>query len=243
MNLRTRGGPQQPGGSRTDARRFYEEEYFKEAEIGKGPLLHYDFLCKRLGVGARDRVLDVACGTGNWLFATSRKTDGITGVDISETALKVCSQLMPEGSFVKANAVSLPFEDTSFNLVTCLGALEHFPDISAALQEISRVGEQGARFLFCIPNANFLARRLGLFQGTEQEAVREVVLNLPRWENLFEQAGFVVKTRWRDLHFFNVEWLFRHGWLRFPVRLAKAVATGVMPVKWQYQVYYLCRKR
>jgi ubiquinone/menaquinone biosynthesis C-methylase UbiE len=58
------------------------------------------------------RTLDVACGTG---FLTRHLQGGIVGIDASERMLAIAQERVPEGEFLVADALDLPFDDLSFN--------------------------------------------------------------------------------------------------------------------------------
>ena len=127
------------------------------------------------------QVLDVACGVGNWLLACKQLGASTSGVDLSERAIAACKSVMPEGDFYAGPAESLPFEDERFDVVTCLGSLEHFVDPGNALKEMLRVAKDNATFLLLVPNADFLTRRLGFFTGTDQVDAKEEVRTLDEW--------------------------------------------------------------
>ena len=137
-------------------------------------------------------------------------------------------------------AEQLPFGDRQFDVVSCLGALEHFVDPQAALREMVRVAKPGAVFILLVPNAGFLPLRLGLYSGTQQADIREEVRSLFEWRELFDRAGLRVRYRWRDLHVISPSWIFRGPWYAWPVRAAQAFALPFWPLDWQYQVYHLC---
>jgi SAM-dependent methyltransferase len=148
---------------------------------------------------------------------------------------------LPGGDFHCGPAESLPFDDHGFDLVTCMGSLEHFLDKPKALEEMRRVAKPDARFVILVPNAGFLTRRLRLYGGTEQVTAREDVLELAAWRQLFEASGLRVIERWRDLHPLSWAWI-RHGNpFTWPVRAAQALALTVWPIAWQYQVYHYCQ--
>lgn len=218
---------------------FYQDHYYAEAHAARPPSWHLRRLARRLvGRDGMD-VLDVACGTGEWLRAAADRGARVAGIDIAAKAVAVASHQMPEGRFANGVAEQLPWAERSFDLVTCLGALEHFPDKNAALREMHRVLRGHGRVLVLVPNAGFLTRRLGLFRGTEQVAVREDVLSLAAWKALFESNGFCLERRWRDLHVLSRDWLMRRGWIGLLPRLVQALALVVWPLAWQYQVYHL----
>ena len=127
--------------------------------------------------------------------------------------------------------------------MTCLGSLEHFIEPENALREMMRVAKPDARFLLLVPNAGFLPRKLGLYGGTHQVKVREVVRSLHEWNALFERAGLIIETRWRDLHVLSLEWIGLHGWKEWFPRCMQALMLPLWPMRWQYQVYHLCRRR
>jgi SAM-dependent methyltransferase len=150
--------------------------------------------------------------------------------------------MLPQGEFYVGAAESLPFEDGRFAIVTCMGSLEHFSDKPQALREMIRVAQADAKFLILVPNAGFATRRLGLFRGTLQTAVREDVYPLSKWESIFREGGLEVVARWRDLHVLSRNWILQKNPLLWPLRAAQATALAIWPMSWQYQIYHLCRK-
>jgi ubiquinone/menaquinone biosynthesis C-methylase UbiE len=60
------------------------------------------------------RTLDVACGTG---FLTRHLNGEITGLDQSARMLETARERMPEATFVRGDALQLPFPDDSFDRV------------------------------------------------------------------------------------------------------------------------------
>jgi SAM-dependent methyltransferase len=221
-------------------RKFYDGEYYGANAAVKPLSWHYKAVARRLGDPQGKQVLDIACGTGDWLAYFEERGGQISGIDISERAVEVCNSRFDKGEFVVGPAEELPFDDSHFDLITCMGSLEHFVDPDAALQEMRRVAKPDAKFLILVPNAGFLPRRLGLYAGTQQVKVREVVRSLEEWQELLQRSGLSVVERWRDLHVMTMGWICSEGWLRAPLRAAQAVALSIWPMRWQYQVYHLC---
>ncbi|MEP7044251.1 MAG: class I SAM-dependent methyltransferase [Dokdonella sp.] len=226
-------------------RDYYDDEYYQgKGSAPEGALpWHYRVIARRLGDLRERAVLDVACGSGEWLGLLAGLGAKPAGIDISTRAIEMCRQRFVEGEFAVGPAESLPFADASFDLVTCMGSLEHFLDPDAALREMLRVAKPAAQFLLLVPNAGFLTRRLGLYGGTGQTRVQEVVRTLDGWKALFENAGMRVTARWRDLHMLTAEWILRDGTLRALPRLAQAALLPLWPLGWQYQVHHLCVRR
>jgi SAM-dependent methyltransferase len=223
-----------------DVRDFYDTVYYGNgASHGQLPW-HVRSIANRLRpVRGRD-VLDIACGTGQWLGEMRQRGARVAGIDISSRAVEQCRMRLPDADIHEGVAESLPFADGRFDLVTCLGSLEHFLDQPKALDEMRRVAKPDAQFLILVPNAGFLSRRLGLYRGTGQVAIRETVRSLAEWSALLADAGLRVDVRWRDLHPLGREWIMHGPAIRWPLRAAQALALAVWPVAWQYQVYFLC---
>ena len=224
-------------------KQFYDDEYYGTLLRDHGLPWHYAVVASRLGELDGTSVLDVACGIGDWLALLKSRGSDVHGVDLSDRAIEICKRRFPGDDFRVSPAEMLPFADASFDLITCLGSLEHFVEPETALREMLRVARPNARLLLLVPNADFLPRRLGLYGGTHQVKVREVVRTLEEWTALFERAGLVVDTRWRDLHVLSLEWIGLRGWKQWLPRFAQAVMLPIWPMRWQYQVYHLCRRR
>lgn len=224
-------------------RDFYDREYYARPDCVTSLGWHSRVVAARLGSLRGKRVLDIACGTGEWLAELQRRGATPSGIDISTRAVDHCRLVLPGADIRLGVAERLPFRDASFDLVTCMGSLEHFLDQPRALAEMRRVGIDDARFLILVPNAGFLTRRLGLYQGTQQVAVRETVRSLSEWQALISTAGMTVTDRWRDLHPLAPSWIKSGPWYSLPLRAAQACALAVWPLAWQYQVYFLCEAR
>jgi ubiquinone/menaquinone biosynthesis C-methylase UbiE len=106
-----------------------------------------------LGLGERDRVLDVACGPGNFSreFAQAVAPDGlVVGIDASPTMLtRGAQELRRRGpanlALVRGDATRMPFRDASFDAACCFAALHLFAEPFEALDEMRRVLAPGGR--------------------------------------------------------------------------------------------------
>jgi len=221
---------------------FYDDVYYVNADKPLQGNAHLEKLRKKINIAADDAILDVACGLGEWLHVCHGAGARVAGVDLAERAIEYCRKHMPDGEFHAGPAEQLPFADATFDVVSCLGSLEHFVEPVGALREMARVAKPDARFLILVPNADFLTRKLGLFGGTNQKDAKQVVRTLAEWEALFGAAGLQVTARWKDLHVLSWRWIAMNGWLAAPVRAMQALALPLWPLRWQYQVYFLCER-
>ncbi|MDO8506893.1 MAG: class I SAM-dependent methyltransferase [Candidatus Limnocylindria bacterium] len=125
---------------------------------------------------AGQRVLDVACGGGYLLMEAERRGLVTSGIDIADAALAKARRFAPKSELRQGDAEALPYADASFDIVTCLGSLEHFLRPPVALEEIRRVLAPGGRAIIVVPNQWFaydVARGwlegVGLSHGQESE--------------------------------------------------------------------------
>lgn len=220
-----------------DIRAFYDKVYYKDAAANRPVSGHLRRMARKF-IRPGDRVLDIACGTGEWLMAATDRGATPYGIDLSARAIDICRENMPAGTFHCGPAEHLPFHDIQFDVITCLGSLEHFLDPVAAVREMVRLSKPGTRFIILVPNSGFLTRRLGLYRGTYQTAAKEVVRSLDEWNAIFEAGGLSTTRRWKDLHVLSWSWCTSQGWPQAALRILQALALPFWPLAWQYQVYH-----
>lgn len=225
-------------------RAFYDNEYYaKDVDQQHKLPWHCRLAARELSLVHGGDVLDVACGTGAWLGQfSSMGARSISGIDLSARAIDAARVAYPGGDFRTGPAEVLPFADASFDVVTCMGSLEHFVDKPSALREMLRVARPRAEFLLLVPNAGFLSRRIGVYGGTHQVKVKEDVMSLDEWATLFASVGLMVRRRRRDLHPLSWRWITHGKWLTWPIRAVQAILLALWPVAWQYQVYHYAQR-
>lgn len=86
-------------------------------------------------------VLDVGCGAGRFLDAASQSDGQIVGIDISSAidAAKANLEGRQNVHFVQASIYDLPFRPGTFDLVYCIGVIQHTPDPAASLVSIANM--------------------------------------------------------------------------------------------------------
>ncbi len=92
-----------------------------------------------VGVGAEDRVLDLACGTGDLLEMAGRRGASAIGVDLAMGMLRAGRSRLPRHAFVQGDAAALPLRDGSFSVVACGFAFRNFVSVPGVLAEFARV--------------------------------------------------------------------------------------------------------
>jgi SAM-dependent methyltransferase len=112
-------------------------------------------LVEAAGVRSRERVLDLACGTGvvTRLVATRVGPGGrAVGLDLNPGMLAVARAASAGApiEWLEGSAIQMPAPDGSFEAVVCQQGFQFFPDRPAALREIRRVLVPGARVALAV---------------------------------------------------------------------------------------------
>jgi demethylmenaquinone methyltransferase/2-methoxy-6-polyprenyl-1,4-benzoquinol methylase len=97
---------------------------------------------RALGLPAGSRVLDLACGTGDFLRILTRAGLRPFGLDLSWGMLRANQTGAP---LAQANAASLPVATGGVDGITCGYALRNFTDLVPAFEEFARVVRPGGR--------------------------------------------------------------------------------------------------
>lgn len=120
-----------------------------------------ELLASRLGLADATNVLDVGCGVGHWsatLAPHLSRASRLIGVDATETLLARARSRLTDFfpadrlELHHARAERLPFDDESFDFVTCQTLLIHLADPLAAVREMRRVTRHGGTILAVEPH-------------------------------------------------------------------------------------------
>jgi demethylmenaquinone methyltransferase/2-methoxy-6-polyprenyl-1,4-benzoquinol methylase len=98
-----------------------------------------------IGVGAEDRVVDLACGTGDLAELARRRGARVLGVDYAPRMLLGARLRGIDAAWVQADGAALPLPDGCVSAVTCGFALRNFTSLVDVLGEVARVLEPGGR--------------------------------------------------------------------------------------------------
>ena len=153
-------------------------------------------------------VLDVACGTGDMVLELVKRGCTVTGIDLSEEMLAIAerksrdtarrvrsrgnglSRTRHAVSLQKADAEHLPFEDDSFDAVTCAFGVRNFVHLEQGLSEMLRVLKPGGRMMILElatpdsaiirPFYNLYTKRIIPWLGSRIAGSREAYTYLPQ---------------------------------------------------------------
>ncbi len=89
-------------------------------------------------------MLDVACGTGQWLLHFQQAGSEVFGCDACDEMLSEATRKSSlRGRVTRADAESIPFRNSIADLVLCSVALGYFRDIQRVFREFARASKPG----------------------------------------------------------------------------------------------------
>ncbi len=124
---------------------------------GLGPHIFEDYgreIARRAADRGAKRVLELAAGTGivsRYLRDALPSEVELTVTDLNPPMLEVARNKFNGADrveFQPADAMDLPFDDNSFDLIVCQFGVMFFPDRPAAFSEARRVLRPGGHYLF-----------------------------------------------------------------------------------------------
>jgi demethylmenaquinone methyltransferase/2-methoxy-6-polyprenyl-1,4-benzoquinol methylase len=98
-----------------------------------------------IDIGPRDRVVDLACGTGDLAQLASARGARVVAVDFARQMLQGARRRGVDAHLVQADGVSLPLPDGWATGVTCGFAMRNFVALSEVFREVARVLGPGGR--------------------------------------------------------------------------------------------------
>ena len=102
-----------------------------------------------LGLGAGMRVLDIGCGSGEFVALAAELGADTSGIDAAEGMLAVARRRAPAADLRAGPMESLPWPDGTFDAVTAFNALQFAADFRTALAEAARVTRPGGHIAIC----------------------------------------------------------------------------------------------
>jgi SAM-dependent methyltransferase len=166
------------------------DPHWSYAPIYQKKLAWVDGLVDKIPRSAR--ILDAGAGEGALVERYREKGYHVVGVDSAYESPHVR----------RADLLSLPFDDSSFDVVFCLDVLEHLELLSQAkaLCEIARVTKKDGKLVLSVPNLAHLHSRLRFFLTgnlTRTSAVERHPGDRPLAEylELLKNSGFEIERR------------------------------------------------
>jgi SAM-dependent methyltransferase len=170
----------------------------KPARVGGRSGLYYAAL-KQAVPHSEGRLLDIGCGTGNFIKAMRRLGYQVDGVEISPEAAAIANAQLTEGDHAPVVCGVLEdaqYPDASFDVVTLWHVIEHLPDPAKTLREIRRVLKPNGRCVIQTPKLDSPEAKLFGKYWAGLDSPRHLwIFTDSTLERLAKDAGLSVERR------------------------------------------------
>lgn len=216
---------------------------FKLFDVQSGAS-YYSRMIDYLEIVPYSKLLDVGCSFGALLQIAANRGTLTWGVDVARNAVEVAKCSLNTSKIILANAEYLPFEDSFFDYITCIGTLEHVSNINAAIKEIARTIKVSGKTLIVVPNIPIYEKIKNVFRKAEAELkatdqLNEQVFFLPEWKKRLEENGLKVLKVYKDNH----TWLKKKNSLDDWLRILRRAIRKILPIYFSYQFIFICIKK
>jgi ubiquinone/menaquinone biosynthesis C-methylase UbiE len=145
------------------------------------------------------QALDIATGGGHTALKFAPYVAHVTVTDLTQRMLEQAQAFITSQvdnvSFKVADAEDLPFEDKTFDLVTCRIAPHHFPDAAKFVRESARVLKAGGLFLLqdqLLSENKAIADVIESFEKLRDPSHHQA-FPLSQWLAMFESAKLSIE--------------------------------------------------
>lgn len=192
----------EPQKQKERSRDYFEKisSHYSDTYVGRYTEPMHDDLMQELAGRSFETLLDVGCGNGIFLSMVLKKFGvKVSGIDISPGMIERSKELLGDRADLRVgDSEHLPWEDGSFDIVTCIASFHHYPSPEPVLREMRRVLRSGGSVMIADPWApeplRFFANLIIRSRFNRGGDVR--VYSREEMEELLEKCGFD-SVKWR----------------------------------------------
>jgi len=122
-------------------------------------------MAKEMDLQPADDLLDIGCGPGGLLTEQASHVRFVAGLDISDLSLGMARQSLADritagtAEIVKGDAMTLPWEDGRFSVVSSMNCPEFVPEPARAVREMYQVLRPGGRAFLTVDHRSLSSTR------------------------------------------------------------------------------------
>ncbi len=98
------------------------------------------------------KILDIGCGTGDFLHAVKKEDWNVVGIEPNESARQIAISKVGKDIYDTDHLMSLPSD--TFDIITLWHVLEHLPKLEEHIQLIKSLLKENGTLIVAVPNYN-----------------------------------------------------------------------------------------
>ncbi|MDC3005246.1 class I SAM-dependent methyltransferase [Candidatus Pelagibacter sp.] len=165
-----------------------------------------DFFIKKYKITSSNSILDIGCGSGAFLLPFYKKKINCTGIDYSNSLIKVCNKIMPKAKFYNTEAKNIKkLKKNKYDFIFLASVLQYFPSsdyFKKVINGIKLLSDNNTKiFILDIPDKKkfknwkkYVVNNIGLRGYMMQySALKHHSYNKARLKNILKKEKFNVK--------------------------------------------------
>ena len=153
----------------------------------------------KIGILKNDKVFEIGCGSGAFLYPLYLKNNIVGGNDFSQSLLNLAKKFIPEGNFICKDAVNLNLNN-SYEIVLSHSVFQYFKDLNQA-EIVLKYMNQMAKRKFAILDVLDISKRDLFFSERMKNYIQEG----------FKEEDFHKRYKGLDHLFYSKDWFIELG--------------------------------
>jgi SAM-dependent methyltransferase len=177
--------------------RIYTEDYFlggaaaaeSNAQHKRATASLYLQIIERQ-IRAGGRVLEVGCGSGEFLEKAASRGFDVTGIEYADAAVKRANARLGRAAVKCGSIETLPLEPSAYDAVVCFDVIEHVRSPQEFLERVHRCLRPGGLLVVATPSLDSWSRRLLGHSWMEYKTEHLYYFNRKSLRLLFGNCGY-----------------------------------------------------